>query len=495
MPSASLSSFPPELLDKIFRHFCTHCTDDGLVIYHSRTSAQGGASLKNLCRTSRQMSAMATPILHHDLPPLNVNAACQLLTNIIEQPHLADAIHKMKLDPCYWYATRTLGQQRMLNALLERLDLDGWDPYAKERDGSDFDGSDAEDEEDMDDDDDDEEGGDKGNDNETPALDEEAQAADEEAIAGLYNALMRELMTRAKNLREVDCINPMWEETEDGTDRWAPDEHEDAAWLRLAAKPSALANLRHLHISHWDTENGFCLGGDSSEPRIGNLVLAAAGNLERLTLNQCDTFGLETVLPSIKKVELFMCLLTPEDFERFMKCLPGLRDFRYDSGGATVSDEDNEHTAEEVAGLLSARRSTLTSISISYSDSFRQEFEPTLIGSFAEFPVLEELDLWASDLFPVFPLPAPRLVSLLPRSLKRLRIAGSCPARECQALVAAVEAGQFPALEEVGFGRVLGRPAEGQPGFSAGKIKTDEDFWVPLRDSFGKLKIKCSVYE
>ncbi|KAK0741521.1 hypothetical protein B0T18DRAFT_420294 [Schizothecium vesticola] len=491
---SSLSGFPPELLLKTFEYLCDHCHDEHDTPVYSRTTFKGKASLLNLSLASKQMSAMAAPILHHNLPPLDVNKACQLLSNLLSKPHLADNIYKAKLDATIWYAQRTLGQQRVINTLLERLELDPWDPYSsKGRDGSVSDGSDMEDDEGMDDEDDDEEGGEKANDNELPVLDEMARAEDEEAIAKFYCAAIRELVTRARNLQELEITNTMEEETEDGADRWSPDEYEDAAWQRLIADPAALANLRRLEINHWDTEGGFSL--NDTEPTLASVVLAAAGNLERLSVQLCEGISLDRSFPSITAVELWSSCFTSEDLETLIVSLPALREFQYDSGGDVVSYEGDEHTPADVVRLLGLRSATLTSVSLCYASSAVQEMDQTLLDSFSAFPVLESMDLWAGDVFEnsIFPPPTNRLVSILPKSLKRLKVAGSCPARECQSLATAAAAGQFPALEEVTFGRVLGRPAEGQPSYP--KIKTDEDFWTPIRDAFQSLKIKCSVEE
>lgn len=481
--SSSLSSFPPELLLKTFKYFCYHCHDEIQRLY-TQVTPQGKAALLSLSLTSKQMSAMATPILYHILPSLDVNQACRVLSNILSKPHLGDSIYTATMGPTIWYAERTLGQQRLLNALLERLELDGWDPYSSK----DSDGSDLDDEGDVNDDD--EDGGEEANDDETPVLDEEARAKDEENIAKFYCAMMRELVTRARNLQDLEMTTTMAEEADDRDDRWAPDEYEDEAWQRLIANPTALAKLRRLTINHWDSECGFSLS--DTEPSLPSLILEAAGNLERLAVQQCRGISFARTFPSITAVDLCCSYFTDEDLAKLMVCLPALRNFRYNSGGVMVTDESEEHMSTDIARHLGPRRWTLTSVSLCYSGSFMPAMYETLLDSFWGFPVLESMDLWEGDLFDksIYPPPTNRLVSLLPRSLKRLRINGNCPARECQSLVMAAAAGQFPALEEVTFGRVLGRPAESQ---RSRPVTTDMDFWIPIRDAFGSLKIKCSL--
>lgn len=470
--SSSLSSFPPELLLKIFKSFCGHCYDGSQSLIYPQLGPQGRAALLSLSLTSKHMSAMATPILYHVLWPLDVNKTCRLLSNIISKPHLGDSIYMVTMESASWYAERTLGQQRLLNTLLERLELDGWDPYSS----NDSDGSDLED---------DENGGEEPDDGDTPVLDEETRAADEENIAKFYCAAMRELVARARNLQDLEI-------TDDGDDRWVRDEYEDEAWQRLIADPTALAKLRRLTINHWDSEGGFTLS--DTETSLPSLVLEAAGKLERLRVDKCRRMSFNRSFPSITAVDLCCSYFTDEDLAKLMVCLPALRNFRYNSGGGIVTDESEEHMSTDIARLLGPRRWTLTSVSLSYSSSVMPALYETLLDSFWGFPVLESMDLWEGDLFDksVYPPPTNRLVSLLPRSLKRLRINGNCPARECQSLAMAAAAGQFPALEEVTFGLVLGRPAESQ---RSRPVTTDMDFWIPIRDAFRSLKIKCSLGE
>lgn len=484
--SPSLSSFPPELLLKTFESFCYHCHDGSQSLIYSQLLPQGRAALLSLSLTSKHMSAMATPILSHILSPLDVNQTCRLLSNIISKPHLGDSIYRVTMDSTSWYAERTLGQQRLLNALLERLELDGWDPYSSK----DSDGSDLDDEGDVDDDA--EYGGEEANDDETPVLDEMARAKDEENIAKFYCAAMRELVTRARNLQELDITGTMAEEADDRDDRWAPDEYEEEAWQRLTADPTALAKLRRLTINHWDSEGGFTLS--DTEPSLPSLVLEAAGKLERLRVDKCRGMSFNRTFPSITAVDLCCSYFTDGDLAKLIVCLPALRNFRYNSGGAMATDESEEHMSTDIARHLGPRRWTLTSVSLCYSASFMPRLYETLLDSFWGFPVLESMDLWEGDLFDksVYPPPTNRLVSLLPRSLKRLRINGNCPARECQSLAMAVAAGQFPVLEEVTFGLVLGRPAESQ---RSRPVTTDMDFWILIRDAFRSLKIKCSLGE
>lgn len=489
---SSLSSFPPELLLKIFQSFCYHCYDGSQSLTYSQATSQGNAraTLRSLSLTSKQMSAMAAPILYHSLPPLSVTQACRLLSNIISKPHLGDSIYSAMMESTSWYAERTLGQQRLLNTLLERLELDGWDPYSSNDSDNDSDGPDLGDEGDVGHDD--EDGGEEANDDVTPVLDEEARAADEENIAKFYCAMMRELVTRARNIQELEITGTMAEEADDRDDRWAPDEYEDEAWQRLIADPTALAKLRRLTINHWDSEGGFTLS--DTEPSLPSLVLEAAGHLERLEVQKCRGISFNRTFPSITAVDLCCSYFTDGDLAKLIVCLPALRNFRYNSGGVMVTDESEEHMSTDIARHLGPRRWTLTSVSLCYSGSFMPTLYETLLDSFWGFPVLESMDLWEGDLFDksVYPPPTNRLVSLLPRSLKRLRINGNCSARECQSLAMAVAAGQFPVLEEVTFGRVLGRPAESQ---RSRPTRTDMDFWIPISDAFRSLKIKCSLGE
>ncbi|KAK4452737.1 hypothetical protein QBC34DRAFT_377234 [Podospora aff. communis PSN243] len=398
-PRLSLADLPNEILIEIFSQLCHHCRPD----HELSWSQPHKPSLAALCRVSRHISWLATPILYHSLDGGRVYMfeTLRFLRTVFERRDLA--AHVRVFAPfvrrrCIMEITKEL--MELLNDICHFLGIPPYDPIKRE----------------------------------------------------LHIAvLLKELAIRAHSLTELTLV-PV---------QLAKSSEEEDALRSLATDPTRpLRSLRKLDMYHeTESDNAFALGTIGTD-----LLLSAACSLEMLELNGFARVSPTLpLLPNVREVNLTLCSLGSDDLANLIESLPNLEIFRYTSKGSidlTLNDQ-TDFTPAEAATQLHKRRGTLKHLSLGTSlPSCRWLAPGDVTRSYSDFPALQVLELHSLHIFPDPMLPPSRgrrLVGLIPPSIRHLVILGPCPSCEAAALASAAAAGHFPRLETVSFEAVVPR--------------------------------------
>jgi len=421
-------------------------------------------ALTSLCLVSKAISAIATPILYHEFPVRDPPATFRFLLTLSTKPYLAAHVRRASFESYHWegelnwleHLNLKPEQKPIVNTVCQlfKLKPPPQDATAVSEQQSSLARSEA-----------------------------DSPESDVQECTAYYATAVRELFTRAPSLQHFTTMTPAPYEVCD---------NERDAWRQLAANPSIPASLCILDVGYGHHRGGFCL--KDSDDRIGGLTLAAAPRLKCLWIRLCSGVAFISVYPNITTVRLIHSNLSLESLTHLLEHLPALQDFEYHSGGGTIGmeryEEDDEHTPGEATANLASRSLTLRRISLNYFESDRPLEDP--IGSFVEFPLLEMLQLNSRDLYARSIPEQVCLVSILPRSLKKLHMMQFCALSECRSLASAAASGQFPLMTNVTFDNVIDLADYPQPGQRQGRITQERD-WTSVRDSFPALGIKCTL--
>ncbi|KAK8032287.1 hypothetical protein PG990_002021 [Apiospora arundinis] len=192
--------------------------------------------------------------------------------------------------------------------------------------------------------------------------------------------------------------------------------HEDRSYdvlsrLHQAGHIKPLASVTQLGLHYNDTEMGFDLYLDSP-------ILALTPNATTLNLSMCCGVGVDgefidgnnddedeegavplqqsCIPPSLRHLHLDYCNLGHRHLKALLACCPRLERFSYYSGGAVVSEANEEVDGHQVvAALAASARATLKMVALDFQYSVHEyddedEKEEIAQDSFAGFTVLEK---------------------------------------------------------------------------------------------------------
>ncbi|KAK3994441.1 hypothetical protein QBC44DRAFT_322683 [Cladorrhinum sp. PSN332] len=447
-----METIPPEIFIDICRHLCPHCYKPALQGQDLTEIAQnlfyGDApewldlmkysflanhykerrclqdSLAKLCRVSKSISRLATPILYHSLDESRgtVPGTLRFLETIGNNPELAACVRSF--SPLLWnFHNHDTAMYDFFSAARKSLGLRELD---------------------LDDDDD-------------------------NAAARALDGWIIGLALCAPNLEEM-IINP---------DQMTPSyfDRQDEWKLLEEAPHHGLKSLKTLQLRHRSSRFYGRLGWDTT-----NKIFRAATRLETLNIsNFGQVTALLPCLANLRQITITESLFDESSFRNLIRNLPRIAEFKYHSGRLLhMAEAAEEITGSELTRQLYTRRETLKRLDIDqswastpYPGGRRPFNSQEVMRSLTDFPVLEYLRVNVVDVIPQTEPDVqsedaddtgrpPRrnkagewFVGLAPPSLKTLKVMGHCPYDQCLRVSDGKRLGKCGAsLERVVFGDV-----------------------------------------
>ncbi|KAK4098188.1 hypothetical protein N658DRAFT_226133 [Parathielavia hyrcaniae] len=290
----NFSKFAPELLEHILDGLCLHHIQDlrQPPLYYSKDDFIGLASL---CRVSRHFNQLATWRLYHSLVSWRTDSSWQLIARtLIEREDLAKLVKHLSLDP-------------------EGLDIPDDPSHFLPNVVAYF----------------------------------EEEVAPSATDAGLHPGSLTSNYENSENyLQDAAVLALMTSLCQNlSTIDFGSTREQGAAFA--SCPEGSLLSLRHVQVSHYDTEGGFAL--DQLFP-----LFEAAPNISLLRLDMIGNVGPPEEglrLEHLADLELHSCCITAQSLARILSLCPNLRRLQYWSGGMLYRD-DQFGPREAVAAVL-----------------------------------------------------------------------------------------------------------------------------------------------